>query len=309
MEITYSFIIPSKNIPHLLKRCIESIPVRDDIEVIVIDDNSDASIVDFNHYPGLDNSNVKVIFSKEGKGAGAARNIGLKNATGKWLLFADSDDLFENGFLNTIDKYKDSFYDIVYFGVLSRDSDSLCVIDHDYRSNSLMRHLQDAYEHKNFDNLRWASDNSLNVPWGKMIRRELVRTNNIYFDEVIAGNDAMFSCKCGFAAQSITCDLSVIYNVTLRSDSLTQTFSKQVLASRFDTTCRINMYLRSIDKDDFCYNLYELSCSHFYRYPKELMASLIKAAKVTPLEDSLRDILECMQILIKKISHMAKNRR
>jgi glycosyltransferase involved in cell wall biosynthesis len=37
----YSFIIPHKNCPDLLQRCVDSIPDRDDVQVIVVDDNSD----------------------------------------------------------------------------------------------------------------------------------------------------------------------------------------------------------------------------------------------------------------------------
>lgn len=38
--INYSIIIPHKNIPHLLVRCLDSIPQKDDVQIIVIDDNS-----------------------------------------------------------------------------------------------------------------------------------------------------------------------------------------------------------------------------------------------------------------------------
>ena len=41
MQINYSFIIPHKNCPDLLQRCVDSIPERDDVQVIVVDDNSD----------------------------------------------------------------------------------------------------------------------------------------------------------------------------------------------------------------------------------------------------------------------------
>ena len=43
----YSVIIPYKNAPILLQRCIASIPQRDDLQIIVVDDNSDNSIVDW----------------------------------------------------------------------------------------------------------------------------------------------------------------------------------------------------------------------------------------------------------------------
>ena len=45
--INYSIIIPHKNIPNLLQRCLDSIPNREDVQIIVVDDNSDPNIVDF----------------------------------------------------------------------------------------------------------------------------------------------------------------------------------------------------------------------------------------------------------------------
>ena len=63
--INYSIIIPHKNIPNLLQRCLDSIPNREDVQIIVVDDNSDPNIVDFDKFPGLNRSNVEVIFTKE----------------------------------------------------------------------------------------------------------------------------------------------------------------------------------------------------------------------------------------------------
>lgn len=51
-EIVYSIIIPHKNIPDLLRRCLDSIPQRPDIQIIVVDDNSSPDKVDFAHFPG-----------------------------------------------------------------------------------------------------------------------------------------------------------------------------------------------------------------------------------------------------------------
>ena len=114
-QIIYSVIIPHKNTPDLLQRCLDSIPQRNDIEVIVIDDNSDPVKVDFNHFPGNDRKEIIFVFDKAGKGAGRARNIGLERATGKWLLFADADDYFYPYTFEILDKYKESDNDIVYF--------------------------------------------------------------------------------------------------------------------------------------------------------------------------------------------------
>ena len=90
----FSVIIPHYNIPKLLQRCLDSIPDIPDIQVIVVDDNSSVEKVDFDNFPGKGRKYTTAIFDKAGGGAGHARNIGLKHAEGKWLVFADSDDFF-----------------------------------------------------------------------------------------------------------------------------------------------------------------------------------------------------------------------
>ena len=116
-KYNFSIIIPHKNTPDLLKRCVSSIPRREDVQIIIVDDNSDEKIVDFEHFPFLGTPNATVVFDKSSKGAGHARNIGLEKAEGKWYLFADSDDFFFyffqsfNNFIHII-----SFY-FIYFSI------------------------------------------------------------------------------------------------------------------------------------------------------------------------------------------------
>jgi glycosyltransferase involved in cell wall biosynthesis len=117
--MNYSIIIPHKNTPKLLTRLLNSIPTRDDIEIIIVDDNSSDAIVNFEEFPGIQKKNVTVLFSrKENKGAGYARNYGMAAANGKWLMFADSDDLYnKEKFTETIDKHLSSDADIIFYGV------------------------------------------------------------------------------------------------------------------------------------------------------------------------------------------------
>ena len=90
---SYTIIIPHKNCPDLLKRCVDSIPVRDDVQIIVVDDNSDED-----KKPSIERKGMEVVLldASSSKGAGRARNVGLKHAKGKWLLFADADDYYRN---------------------------------------------------------------------------------------------------------------------------------------------------------------------------------------------------------------------
>ena len=113
--MNYSIIIPHKNTPELLRRCIKSIPQRDDLEIIIVDDNSSKEIVDFDNFPGLNRKNTTVIFNKEGKGAGNARNIAIPKTNGKYVIFADSDDFFNDYFIDILNDYCNKDFDIVYF--------------------------------------------------------------------------------------------------------------------------------------------------------------------------------------------------
>ena len=123
-KTNYSIIIPHKNIPKLLQRCLDSIPRREDVQIIIVDDNSDPDIVNFEQFPGLNDPFIEVVFTKDGKGAGYARNVGLTKAAGKWLLFADADDFFNYCINDILDEYVDSDADIIYFINNSVDSDS-----------------------------------------------------------------------------------------------------------------------------------------------------------------------------------------
>lgn len=98
----YTIIIPSYNQAPYLPEAIESalsqtIPA----EVIVVDDGStDGSLEIAKKYP------VKVI-SQVNKGLASARNTALMNATGEWIVPLDADDILEENYLETIDKYTD----------------------------------------------------------------------------------------------------------------------------------------------------------------------------------------------------------
>lgn len=89
MEPKYSIIIPHYNIPDLLMRCLKSIPVMEEIEVIVVDDNSPDAATYIERYPELSRPHLAFIRTTKGGEAGYARNVGMEHARGNWLLFAD----------------------------------------------------------------------------------------------------------------------------------------------------------------------------------------------------------------------------
>ena len=107
----FSIIIPMKNADRYIRNALDSIANQqfDNIQVIVIDDNSNSTDISKyivhswkNHYPNI---NLQLFqTTKEQGGPGGARNIGLDNANGKYILFLDADDTLNENALHSIKK-------------------------------------------------------------------------------------------------------------------------------------------------------------------------------------------------------------
>lgn len=76
----FCIIIPHKDIPDLLMRCLKSIPVSEDIQVIVVDDNSVGADTYLERYSELSRPYLEFVRTTKGGGAGYARNVGLERA-------------------------------------------------------------------------------------------------------------------------------------------------------------------------------------------------------------------------------------
>jgi glycosyltransferase involved in cell wall biosynthesis len=243
-KIIYSVIIPHKNIPVLLQRCLDSIPRREDIQIIVVDDNSDENKVNFNKFPGLNDDCVEIYFTKESKGAGYARNIGLRHAKGKWILFADADDYFTPSFIQSVDKYMNSPYDLIYFGVNGIDARTQQTNSRGRKYNNLMER---AILHNDTDLYKYKAY----VPWGKMINSSLIGENNIVFDETFVANDMMFSIKTAYFSKNTFFDRVKIYTLESRNVSLMSIKSPKAELDRLKVYIALNDFSGSVLKKKY----------------------------------------------------------
>lgn len=97
MNEIVSVIIPAYNVPEkLISRCVTSICSQkySCLEIIIVDDGSGEKYSAILNYLADFDSRVKVV-RQSNQGASSARNTGLKIASGKWILFIDSDDWIE----------------------------------------------------------------------------------------------------------------------------------------------------------------------------------------------------------------------
>lgn len=111
-----SIIIPVYNTEQYLPHCIDSLLSQafTDFELLLIDDGSkDCSGQICDEYAAKD-SRVRV-FHKENGGVSSARNLGLRNAQGEWIIFIDSDDWISESMLHDMhEKATSENSDIVY---------------------------------------------------------------------------------------------------------------------------------------------------------------------------------------------------
>ena len=245
MHPTFSIIIPHKEIPDLLMRCLQSIPVSEDIQVIVVDDNSADADTYLERYPELSRPYLEFIRTTKGGGAGYARNVGLEHAKGKWLLFADADDFFVENMSDIIYSYVDSEADVIYFkikSVLSEDI-NIATIRNAHVNKNIDQYLLDGDE--------WPVRAQMFVPWAKMIKRNLMGKYNIRFDEVMYADDAFCTLQIGYYAVTIQVDDRVLYVVTTRPDSQMSDFclKPNELRLRAEAAFRMDKFML---QNDFC---------------------------------------------------------
>ena len=170
--INYSIIIPHYNIPDLLIRCLKSIPVREDIQVIVVDDCSPDAIRYLKDYPELSRPYLEYYSTLKGGSAGRARNVGLDHAKGRWLIFLDADDLLTPDAGQILDETIDRTEDIIFYN-------TTCVMSDDLSKASDRNFYGHYFEEfvSNHDEIPFRY--RFHSLWGKVIRRDLVISNKL----------------------------------------------------------------------------------------------------------------------------------
>lgn len=116
MDKLLTIIIPVYNQQELVIRALESIPNRDDIEIIVIDDSStDNTWNNLLEYRNkhIEDKNIILLYNEKNKGVGYTVNKGYDNATGEYVVLLGSDDYFVEEFENALNELDGT--DLIYF--------------------------------------------------------------------------------------------------------------------------------------------------------------------------------------------------
>lgn len=109
-----SIIIPVYNAENTLRKCLDSILEQNytDYEIILVNDGSQDSSEKIILEYEKENNKIKYI-SKENSGVADSRNIGVKNATGEYIVFVDSDDYVKNTIFTDIESYLEKGIELI----------------------------------------------------------------------------------------------------------------------------------------------------------------------------------------------------
>lgn len=167
----YSVIVPVYNVKNRIERCIKSILYQSfkDFELILIDDGaSDGSGDICDKYAKID-QRIVVIHQKN-QGVSVARNKGIENATGKYIVFVDSDDFVAKDILARLD---------------SSDLDLVSVGFSDYFDGKVIKTILDENESWEITSdegiLRFLKKRGANFVWGKRYKKSIIDKNGIRF--------------------------------------------------------------------------------------------------------------------------------
>lgn len=187
-----SVIIPVYNAEKYINQCLDSIVGQTlrDIEIICVDDgSSDRSLEILREYQERDDR-VKVIEQPNG-GAGAARNNGLRHATGEYLSFLDADDFFEPDMLEeavaAAETYKADFV-VFNSDQYHMDKDTFVAVPWVLRKCDIPPYMPFSY--------RQLTDNVFKTfvgwAWDKLYRRSFVEEHELWYQEQRTSNDMLF---------------------------------------------------------------------------------------------------------------------
>ena len=246
--IRYSIIIPHKNRPELVQKLVQCIPVRDDIEVFLIDDASEDAVLKKIEQITAQLGNLKLILNPDATsyGGGWARNMGLRVARGEYVLFGDSDDMFAPNAFTLLDELlyeQKKEADLFLFNAASVNEQGSRSSRNDFRTFLVNKALREQGKESASVVLIRKILTRIDPPWAKVFKRSFLEKHNIRFDKTRYSNDVLFNAKAALLADNIHVSGNVIYHFLDHPNSLVKEETIKSIKERFKVSVRFNQFI------------------------------------------------------------------
>lgn len=244
-----SVIIPIYNVEKYIEICIKSLLDNDldvsEYEIIVVDDESPDNSLNIVKELANQYSNIKII-SQKNKGLGGARNTGISNSSGEYLLFLDSDDWYLNNTLKNLisiaDKYNLEILEFAAQGITSNGGISF------HFFNSTNKNVLSGVAY--YNTIRY-----LNSACNKLYKRNFLVNNNLFFLEKIFIEDFEFNTRVFFKAKRVMATDYLVAQFLQSENSITRNndiSKKEKVINDFIQIIQItnDLYLKEVNSKD-----------------------------------------------------------
>ena len=270
MQFKYSIIIPHHNSSVMLTRMLNSIPEREDIQIVVIDDHSDTSEIEA--LKKLTHINLELYFLPENHGAGYARNIGLETVLGEWTLVVDADDVFADNTFDVFDKNVEDELELLCFCVKCYDASTGEISKYKDMSDESVRMFLNKETKYSRNRFRYRNT----VCWNKLVRTVFLKKNNIWFEDCAVNNDVYYALQIGHKASKIKVIPDELYYYMINDNSITH--KKRTIEREY-------LFYIQVQKRNGLYKALGLNHYPFYRPTYLYVPFLIKKKGIGGMVD------------------------
>lgn len=238
-NVGVSIIMPVYNVQEYIKTSLSNVVNQSyqNIEIIVVDDGSTDLTADLVKEQMQVDTRIQYIY-QEKKNAGVARNIGMMHAHGKYLMFLDGDDMFDEQLVEKLyDRAESMQADLCICGADHYDEQQEEYIpQHQYLVKKMLPE-QDVFSKET--NPDYFFNLTTFVPWNKLYLRSFIQENNIQFQNIERVNDQYFVMLAMAMAKRITVvDECLVHYRTNQSNNLTNTFSQSAMC-KYEAFCAV----------------------------------------------------------------------
>ena len=209
----FSIVVPCYNVSGRINALLDMLLSKDysNYEVVLVDDCSKDDSYEKLLEKSASHPNFKVVQPPKNGGPGPARNFGISNASGKYILFCDSDDIFDITCLPKIDEF------------LQRYPDADIVASPHLLDRSQKETFADNYsKYKNGEKMRPEDIVVGNLaPWAKVYRRDIIIENGVEFPARMTGEDACFVINYAVYAKNVYKLELAYYTYIMNDESIT----------------------------------------------------------------------------------------
>lgn len=199
MQNKISIIVPIYKVEKYIEKCLQTLvgQTYTNTEIILIDDGSPDNSGEICEKYAEKYENIKLIH-QENAGVSVARNNGLDNATGEYVLFVDPDDFLETDCCETLIKAAEGKnYDVIYF--MDRELNELTGESSEHECGETRELTADDIRRIQIDtigiNYRGFGFHS-GTPWGKFFRRSFLEKNHFRFTPgVVKAQDVLLNTQ------------------------------------------------------------------------------------------------------------------